>query len=795
MRFPEVLKRYVLPAVCIFPAAGLLVWYLAVGERVRLENPRPTPIIEDRYGTFLTEGLEEYDQLGYWDMPEELSEKITAAILAVEDRRFFSHGGMDLRSTVRALVNNLGGGPVQGASTIAMQVARLQRPAARTLVSKVSEAFTAGRLIRRFGREAVLRHYMKIVPLGHQIHGFAYASRRYFQKPVEDLTWAEAALLAALPKAPSQTDLFNPMSLGRAKQRAELILDLLHEAGKLDAGELAVAKDLLAGTVPPHRELRPVEALHFIERLLEQESLYRESYSKPIRSSLDLDIQRRTILRLREFIEKNSPFGARNAACIVLDRETGEILAYVGSAGYFDKETSGSINYAYTPRSSGSILKPFMFAYGLDTGVYTSGSIVADIPLHWMEPKGQYVVENFDGEYLGPMLYGSALANSRNITAVRVLDRLGPTEVFDLFRQFGFHDGSRPWEYYGFGLILGGLYVTLEDVARAYGYLAADGKDYVLNWTIPGSDAVRPVRDERGIIPAGLLEESSVRLVTGYLAEAVRRLPGFPRLSALEFPFPVAVKTGTSQGYRDAWTAAYSRRYVVAAWTGDPDNARMDHVAGSTVAELVHSLFLDIQAEDIEGFNAAAFPPPRNAVAVLVSPYSGKLARPETPGARVEYFVRGTEPVEYCDVYQPFSVDRRNGRPAGPDTSPEDVVLRFFPVLPPEYDAWAEDHGLSPPEAAARPEKRATVSVRYPPDGARFIIDPGRPRQFQTVGFEVMVEPRISEIVWYVDGEEYGRADYPYTIRWPLTEGKHLVQVKFPNAFVESKPVAFEVLK
>ena len=786
-------KRLIVLLCLALPAVLFLVWYLSVGGRVRLENPRPTPIIEDRYGTFLTEGLEEYDQLGYWDMPEALPKRITEAILAIEDRRFYIHDGIDLRSLGRALVNNLAGNTIQGGSTLAMQVARLQRPAPRILRVKISEIFTALRLVHRYGREAVLRHYMKIVPLGHQIHGFAYASRRYFRKPVEDLTWAEAALLAALPKSPSKTDLFSPMGLRRAKQRAELILDLLLAEGCIDDDEHGISKTLLRQTRPPVRESRPVEAMHFIERFLAQDGLYRESYVRPIRSSLDLEMQRRTVLRLREFLDRNNRFGAVNAACVVLDRKTGEILAYAGSGDYFSRDHAGSINYADTPRSSGSILKPFMFAYGHQTGRYTSGSIVADIPLHWMEPKGEYVVDNFDHEYLGPMLYGNALANSRNITAVRVLDSLGPGNVYDLFRQLGFHEGAEDWDYYGFGLILGGLYVTLEDVVRAYGYFSADGNDFSLNWSVTGPDGSRQVSDYRGIIPAGLIDESSIRLVTGYISDPTRRLPSFPRLSALEFPFPVAIKTGTSQGYRDAWSVAFSRSFVIGAWTGRPDNQRMNHVAGSVVAELVHDLFLDLQPEDREGFDSGTFPPPRDSVAVEVSPLSGNLARENTPGAQVECFVRGTEPVEYCDVYQPFSIDCRTGDLAGPATPPEDIAIRYLPVLPPEYDTWAKDHGFTVPEQAVAPTREASAAIRYPPQGSRFVIDPGLPLRFQTIGLEAVVEPRIHEIIWMVDGREYARTGYPYTVRLPLEPGEHLVQVKFPHAFVESARVEFQV--
>ena len=793
---PRLRRRWIITAALSAGAVGfILLFFLLTAGRRELLHPPPTPIIEDRYGTFLTEGQEEYGRLGFWDMPEVLPERMTAALLAVEDRRYFSHFGVDLRALARAVVNNLSGNPVQGASTIAMQVARLQNPAPRRVGNKIRETFTALALTGRYGREEVLRHYMKIVPLGHQIHGFAYASRRYFRKPVEDLSWAEAALLAALPKSPSRNDLFSLGGFRQARRRGYMILELLLRQGILEEDDYQTSLDLMGRMAPPRKETRPLESIHFIQRLLEQPGVYRENYTAPVRSSLDLSLQRRALTHLHDFMARNGEYGAVNAAVVVADRKTGEILAYAGSGDYFDAESSGGINYAYTPRSSGSILKPFLFAYGLHTGAYTSGSILADIPLHWMEPKGQYIVDNFDRKYLGPILYGNALANSRNITAVRVLDRLGPAEAFDLFRDLGFHDGSRGWEHYGFALIIGGLYVTLEDMVRGYGYLASPGEDFTLNWVLPGPEGERAVRDERGILPAGILSEDALRLVTGYLSDPVRRLPSFPRLSALEFPFPVAVKTGTSQGYRDAWTVGYSDSTIIGAWTGRPDNQRMNHLGGSVVAELVHALFLDFQGGDKAGFETVPFPPPRGAVAVTVSPWSGQLAGENTPGARVEYFLRGTEPTEYCQVFQPFSVDSDTGRLAGPDTPTDQVVIRYLPVLPPEYAAWARDEGYLLPQASVMPEGTAEAMVRFPPSGARFILDPAVPLRFQSIALEAVIEPRISEVVWVINGEEYGRASYPYTLRWPLQEGVFQVQVRFPNAHVESAPVTFEVIQ
>jgi penicillin-binding protein 1C len=789
-------------------AAQLLVGILTVARRTQLENPPPTPIIEDRYGRFLTEGLEEYDQLGYWNMPDELPRRITRALLATEDKRFYEHQGVDVRSVGRALIHNLTDDTVQGASTIAMQVARLQDPSRRVLINKLTEMITAISLVSTYGHDAVLRHYMRIVPLGHQIHGFAYAARRYFRKPIADVSWAEAALLASLPQSPSHTDLFEPAGYQEAKARARLILSLLCEAGDIDPVEYDIALSQVNDMPPLVRETRPVDSLHFIQRMIEQPGFYQESYERPVRSSLDLDMQALVLDAARGTLERLGIFGAGNVAAMVLDADTGEILAYLGSDDYFCEGSSGSINYAFTPRSSGSILKPFMFAYGLHVGAFTSGSIVADIPLHWMDPQGEYVVNNFDGLYLGPMLYGNALANSRNITAVRVLDYLGPDRIFDLFRQLNFHDGMRDWQYYGFGMILGGLYVTLEDLVRAYGFLASDGEDFELKWVAHQGSLLREslassvlatagenVDDERGLLPAGLLNQSSIRLVTGYLSDPTRRLPSFPRLSSLEFRFPVAIKTGTSQGFRDAWAVGFSRRYVIGAWTGDPNNNPMNHVAGSVIAELVHDLFVTLQPEEREGFEYVPFPPPRDAVAVEVCTLSGMLAREGTPSSQVEYFVPGTEPTEFTTIYQRFAVDRRTGKLATPATPRSDVVTQLFPVLPAEYAAWAAENDMAPPEAAVAEPQAVTLEISYPPPGSRFIIDPTIPPAFQTIGLQAEVEPRVTEVVWLMDGEEFGRSGYPYTMRWPLTEGDHRLQVRFPNAFVASPEVSFTVIQ
>ena len=230
-RLKPIIKSLIIVVGLMIAVFALLLLHEVHG-RSSLVSPAATPIFTDRYGTFLAEGTADEDApLGFWDPPAVLPERIVSCLLAVEDKRYYDHFGVDFRSLLRALVNNLSGQPRQGASTIPMQVARLQRPGPRTLWRKVCEIGTAVWLNRKYGHENVLRHYLKIVPQGNRIHGVAYAARRYFQKPLADLSWAEAAVLASLPRAPGRMNLYQFEGRRKAFERAKLILNLLHKTG------------------------------------------------------------------------------------------------------------------------------------------------------------------------------------------------------------------------------------------------------------------------------------------------------------------------------------------------------------------------------------------------------------------------------------------------------------------------------------------------------------------------------------------------------------------------------------
>ena len=754
--------------------------------RAELKEYEATPLLEDRQGNFLSEGEKRYAQLGFWDVAEEIPFRIKKCVIIVEDKRFELHMGLDLWSLGRALVNNLSGNGWQGASTIAMQVARMQQGHDRTLLAKLDEMLLAWFMLLKYGHEAVLRQYLKIAPLGNQIYGFAYAARRYFKKPLVDLNWAEAALLAALPKSPSLQNLFNYWGFQKAKRRAQLILRLLFEEKELNTEEYQEALNRLSEMAFRFRETRPETSYHFTFRVLEELKKKGQcKYRQPLRTSLDLSLQNSVQELCDEAMENYRRLGARNIAVIVVSKETGEVLSYLGSQNYYDEFSSGSINYAHTPRSSGSTVKPFLYALGLELGVFSPSSILADLPFAILGPKGEYSIGNFDDEYLGPMIYRRALANSRNIPTLRVLEGVGLERAFEFFIKCHLVDNSKGADYYGYGLPLGGLYVTLEDLVRAYGILANNGFEFSLHWFANEKDTSEPTQ---------ILSSYTSCEITDMLADPLARQPSFPRLSPLEFPFPVAVKTGTSLGYRDAWAIGYSSKYVVGVWIGDPDNACMNRVSGSLIATLFHEIMLHLHPQEKRGINSVPFPLPPGSVAVEICSLSGKVKGSDCPDTIVEYFKDGTEPHAVCDVHRRYLIDNLTGELITGTTPAIRVGNKVFTVLPPEYASWGAKHGFGkPPVGSTSKIKQAEIKITHPLDGAIYVLDPEVPTQFQTIALRAEVTPLVPFIVWYLDGKELARAEYPYEIRLPLELGKHSIQARFPHAFVASPPVFFQV--
>lgn len=757
-------------------------------HRAQLSSPDPTYFLRDRHGRFLGEvGAEPDGEYGYWEL-ETIPPRVAAATLAVEDRRFWNHPGVDARAILRALYQNaVHLKRSSGASTIAMQVARMQNPGSRSYLRKATEAVTALFVTATYSREEILKHYLRIVPYGNRIHGIAYAARRYFDKPVDDLSWAETAFLTAIPQAPKRMNPFSGEGKKRAALRGKRILDLLYRDEAMNREEYELACLQIQDLAVPPPGIRPEQAMH---ALLRMESMLKNKSvqllpqaGRLVTTTLDLDLQNAMSRVVHGKVRTWDAAGARNAAVIIVDRESNEVLAWIGSTDYFDEDRSGAIDYADLPRSPGSALKPFFYALALETRRITPSTILNDLQ------RGPGGIVNADAFFLGPVLPRVALANSRNVPAAALLEEIGVEKGYDFLRFLGLHNGAEPASRYGVGMAIGNLPVTLEKLVRAYSVLSREGRLGDLVW-FEGQART----EERRV-----LSEDTTRQIALFLSDPLARMPGFSRMGALEFPFPVAIKTGTSSRFRDAWAVAFSIRYLAGVWVGDPDYQPMNHLTGSTsAAELVNKILTALHADQRIGLSDLSFPPPRGFKAARICALTGDLANDVCDRVLLEWFRPTEYPVNHCRAHVRMAVDTRNGVLATSETPREFITVRTFVDLPPLYADWAKTTGLSVlPKRAYdfalfRPgseewllkqrDGKVHVSIVSPEDGLRLIRDPETPADQATLALRAVVNPIVPQLLWYVDGRPYQVADYPYTARLTLTPGEHTIQAGLPDA-------------
>ncbi len=723
-------------------------------------------------------------------MPDSLPANLVTATLAAEDRRFEKHWGVDIRAVGGAIVNNyFKKRPSRGASTIAMQVARIQRGGGSGWMRKIQDAVTGIGLTARYGREKLLHQYFKIAPYGNRISGAACASRRYFHKPVQDLSFAEAALLAALPKAPSRLNLFNPLGMYLAKQRAALVIRHAYKYGTITSQVRDESLAELNGLSSPIKDRRQKTNFHFLQEC--ERKVSEKFYPRgEIRTTLDLNIQDTLQSMLKKEVPKLLEWQAGNSASMVVDVKTAQVLAYVGSADYFDPK-GGAIDCAKLPRSTGSLLKPFIYAMGMEWAGYTPATILTDLGHDFGSGNRSFIPENADHKFMGPVLYKNALANSRNIPAVSVLKAVGIDLFYRLCIALGLTPDDGKSQLYGLGLSIGGLYCSMQQLSTAYLTLAHQGEKQNLVWEItnPSLDPAKQI----------LSPEVSMQVLR-FLSDPVARLPSFPRGGNLEYPFPVAVKTGTSEGFRDSWCIGMSERYLIAVWIGNTDFSPTKGLTGyEGAARLVKKMFYSLQSDLSKGLDDIEYTPPPKFVPVSICRLTGKRADHATPYVTTEYFRPGTEPLEFSTVQQLLPVDKQNGLLAYPGCSVA-MENRRFTVLAPQYRDWAESQGLEVPPDRYSPRcggapvvNEFQVAIQSPRSGSRVFIDPEMPMDKSILPILCRVFPPPNSILWLVDKEEFREVKYPFTLLWNMKPGTHTFQAIVPGTPFRSESISVEV--
>ena len=518
----------------------------------------PSLAVTDRNGELLRVYLNNRQQ---WCLPleesEPLPEKLVQAVRLYEDKNFFYHPGVDPLALVRALYLNLRGGErISGASTVTMQVARLMHPKARTMGNKIREILAAFRLELLYPKERILRLYLDNAPYGGNIVGVQTASYRYFGKPVEFLTWAEAALLAVLPNAPYllRTDEGWSVLLGKRNR----LLERLEQAGFLDdpGCRLAVLE-------PPPSNEKPFPQLapHLAERV--RIGLQGRSPKGYVQTSLDLELQRRTeeITALHSSVL--SRMGIHNAAVVGVENCNGKVRAYVGSQDWSDSIHHGQVDGVSSVRSTGSLLKPFLYALAMDDGAFLPRTLIRDVPSHF----GPFTPQNPDLRYNGLVSVREALIRSLNVPAVHILQEYGLQRFYRFLQAAGISSLFRTAQDYGLPLVLGGAEASLFELVSLYRGLAMGGSFSTLDFAeIPG------IVSEAGGAASGktvqLISPGACYLTLEMLKDLKRPGAEYYWESFAGSP-PLAWKTGTSFGQKDGWAIGVNPQWTLGIWVGN----------------------------------------------------------------------------------------------------------------------------------------------------------------------------------------------------------------------------------
>jgi len=780
-----------LVSVIALPCIALAGLWLTLPSVTQLAQraQAPTTKILDRHGRLLYEVIDEQRDTSGRHTPvrlERIPLHLRQATIAVEDANFYTNSGVDVVGIARALSINLRGGEtLAGGSTITQQLARMllldpDERAERTLVRKLRESMLAWQIAGRYTKDEVLALYLNEAYYGNLAYGVEAAARSYFGKSASELDLAECALLAGLPQSPAAYDPFNDPGLAHKRQR--IVLDLMVKQRYITASDALTAARTPLLFAPARFDIRAPHFVSYVRRWLEQEygpqTVMRGGLI--VTTTLDLGLNDVAEASIRAHLaELSNPHdfdvshNANNAALVSLDPHTGEIVAMVGSPDFFDSKTSGAVNASLALRQPGSAIKPITYAAALSRlSGFTAATPIFDVRTAFPTREGlPYVPVNYDGANHGPVSVRSALATSNNVAAVSVLQHVGLKAMLDQANAMGIHSLRSPDDY-GLSLTLGGGEVRLLELTRAYGAFANAGERV-------DPYAVLEVANTRGDIlfrhqPSVTkgqvaLDPRVAWLISDILSDNTARAPAFGENSVLRLSRKAAVKTGTTQDFRDNWTVGYTPQLVTGVWVGNADGQPMAHISGVSGAGPIWHDFMEVAHRTL---SVRWFTRPDGLVNVAVCELSGLLPTPDCAQTHGEWFIAGTQPTGPDTWHKRVMLDVKTG------------VTRVVLDLPGPLRDWAQTHhwpvlgtapvNLSGSQSGSQPQ----VVITQPDAGAVYRAAQELPLSVQRLPVTVQIgglEGSVSSVeVTTETGERIARFDRaPFSTFWPLVLGEH----------------------
>lgn len=658
----------------------------------------------------------------------ETSDWAVRALVAAEDKRFYSHHGVDLAAIARAAWLDLRlGRPASGASTISMQVIRMMEPRRRTLRAKLIEAFRAGQLERILGKDAILEQYLNRAPFGANLRGIEAASRCYFAKAARDLTLGESALLIGLLQSPSR---FRPdRHCEAARARREYVFDRMEACGFITPAQRAAAT---RQSLAVARQPLPFAAPHFCDLVLSRRGRGRTGAQV---TTLDAGVQRRAEQLVRRHAARMAAHGVHGCAAVIIDVRTCGVIALIGSPDYRDEAHAGQVNAAAARRSPGSALKTFAYALGFDRGMLTPGTMIADVPVR----MGDYQPRNYAKEFSGLVTARAALVDSLNIPALHIVREAGTRSFTTLLGSLGLASAAAPRYADDATVVLGAAAVSPLDLANAYACLARGG--VYAPYRLLGGQPAAPGRR--------IFSEEAAWLVTDILGGDERALALAGHAADARMP-RIAWKTGTSAGARDAWTVAWNPEYVAAVWLGNPDGTPAPALVGiEAAAPLAFDLMRALYPHGL----APWFRQPAGIARRDTCTLSGRPASSACTRCIHAAYIAGVSDPAPCTMH---GIAGMQGE--------RDGVAQRWPAAVATYLA-----GIGVPASAGGD----ALSIVSPPDSSTYIL--ASASAAQSIRLASAGGARGARQYWFVDDALLSAGPADQEVSWRLQQGAHSI--------------------
>jgi len=759
----------------------LIIFYL-IGVWWLVKLPTPlfnldySTVVLDEQGQHLRVFLNDNEQWCFPPDTEPIPLKLKKAVLYFEDKRFYYHPGIDPLALGRAVWQNFSEfDRVSGASTITMQVARLSRPKQRNIKNKLLEMIQAVKIELKYTKEEIFKLYLTHAPYGGNIIGYKAASYRYFGKSPEEITWGEAATLAVLPNSPG---LVNPVQDSeRLKARRDNLLKRLLDKGVInqETYRLARAEPIPTGQLP--FDLVAPHLAEFVKR---------NSEKKVIWTTINKELQRTVNRLVQDYMDIVKKNGVNNCAVLIAETGSGAVRAYIGSNDYYDEKNSGMIDGVWTPRSSGSILKPFLYGLAMDEGLLIPQSQLRDIPVSY----GAYTPYNYDGTFEGVVTAREALIRSLNAPAVSLLDEYGIERFYNFLEEVGISTLFRRPEEYGLPLILGGAEVNLWEITSAYRGLGNLGRfsslkvisereqKEILNGLLKGE---KPEKDRP------LITEGSAYLVLETLKDL--RRPGVERFwDEFSSGWKIAWKTGTSYGNRDAWAVGVTPQWTIGVWAGNFDGRESKSLTGlGAAAPLLFRIFNYLEKDPYQEW----FEKPVDLKEIKISARTGYRLRDNLLSGLDEGVELMTveapasaKPLQYSPYERVIYLNKEGTEEVCSlcwETGGVKSLLKV--IYPPEVIEYLKSKGNKvytlPPHCLNCPtvSNRNPIEFSYPKQGSIILIPRGIDGQYQKVTIKVAHSYQDSILYWYLDKKYLGQTTGLHNKALILDTGWHVLHV------------------